>query len=270
MFPRIYKICRSGQRSGFTLVELLVVIAVIAILAALLLPSLAKSKERALRTACLNNLKQMQTCWHLYVSDHNDRLPPNNFVYLAVPTNIVVLANGKTWCPGNTRVDTTLTNLQAGVLWRYNTAHKIYHCPSDRSTVETPEGRRFKMPRTRSYNMSQSINGAPELDYIPSFATLTSILNPAPHQLFAFIDVHEDEITDSLFGITLDGWGDQWVDLPANRHSQGANLSFADGHVEYWRWKTPKVFRTIPQNMEDERDLQDLRRLRRAAKMRPD
>jgi type II secretory pathway pseudopilin PulG len=63
------------------LIELLVVIAVIAILAALLLPALSKSKEQALRIACLNNLKQLQICSHLYALDHADRLPPNNFVY---------------------------------------------------------------------------------------------------------------------------------------------------------------------------------------------
>ncbi len=260
-------IMRFRHRAAFTLIELLVVMAVIAILAGLLLPSLARSKERALRIACLNNLKQLQTCFHLYVSDNNDRLPVNNFVYLAVPTNIVVLAKGKTWCAGNTRLDMTLSNIQAGVLYRYNTAHQIYRCPADRSMVETPEGRRLKIPRTRSYNMSQSINGAPELDYIPSFATLTSIARPAPHQLFVFIDVHEDEITDSLFGVSWDFINNQWIDLPANRHSQGANLSFADGHIEYWRWKSPKIFRTIPQDVEDKLDLQDLNRVRQSVKL---
>jgi hypothetical protein len=42
---------------------------------------LCKSKEQALRVACLNNLKQLQICNHLYALDHADRLPPNNFVY---------------------------------------------------------------------------------------------------------------------------------------------------------------------------------------------
>src|ERR1041385_7136321 len=66
--------------NAFTLIELLVVIAIIAILAALLLPSLSKAKTRAISLACLSNLKQLETCWHLYAVDHNDHLPPNNTV----------------------------------------------------------------------------------------------------------------------------------------------------------------------------------------------
>ena len=63
---------------AFTLIELLVVIAVIAILAALLLPGLAPAKAQALSVACLNNLKQLQVCSHLYALDAADYLPPNN------------------------------------------------------------------------------------------------------------------------------------------------------------------------------------------------
>lgn len=75
---------RSGGflpwRSGFTLVELLVVITILAILASLLLPTLASSKRRAKRTACLNNLRQLNVADLLYAGDHGQFPAPNDFV----------------------------------------------------------------------------------------------------------------------------------------------------------------------------------------------
>ena len=62
---------------GFTLIELLVVIAIIAILAGILLPALAKAKEKTQGIRCMSNLKQLQLCWHLYALDFDGMLVPN-------------------------------------------------------------------------------------------------------------------------------------------------------------------------------------------------
>ena len=62
-------------RGAFTLIELLVVIAIIAILAAMFIQPLAKAKERAIRTQCLNNIKQLDIAIFIYAGDNRDKLP---------------------------------------------------------------------------------------------------------------------------------------------------------------------------------------------------
>jgi len=247
--------------SAFTLFELLVVITVIGILASLLLPALGRASAEARSIACINNLKQLQFCWQMYALENNDTLPPNNYVY-SVSSGAPLLLS-RSWCLGNTRMDTTTSNIENGLLFRYNQSPAIYHCPADKSTVETAAGVKLGQLRTRSYNMSLSVNGEPTIAGLPSFAKLSDINGPEPSDLFVFLDVHEDEIVDSLFGIPWPGSGvpNQWWDLPANRHIQGCNLSFADGHAEHWRWTVPKIFTAAPQAVVGEGEYKDYRRV---------
>jgi prepilin-type N-terminal cleavage/methylation domain-containing protein/prepilin-type processing-associated H-X9-DG protein len=264
--PRCAAVRPSRASRAFTLIELLVVIAVIAILAALLLPALSQARGRAWSIGCLNNLRQQQIAWHLYADDHNDTIVPNNSFYsLSGPGTTetpALTGTGPSWCPGVAPLDTTPANVQQGLLFPYSRALDLYRCPADKSTVtDRPE-----LPRTRSYCMSVSLCCD---DSTNSCRKLPDIVAPPPPRLFVLIDTHERDIWDSTFGIFSadSAYASYWLDLPADRHQQGANLSFADGHSEHWRWKAPKQFVTRWELNNGGADLADLQRLQQAAKL---
>ena len=243
--------------SGFTLLELLVVIAIIGIVAAFLLPALNQAKARAQSIACLNNLKQLQICWAMYAHDNDDVITPNNYVYLVSvgTTNPATLGEDQmTWCRGIAPQDTNEINENVSLLFTYNRSQAIYRCPADRSTVAGHPG----TLRKRSYNMSNSANCA----RADRFRKCSEIRNPTA--LFVFIDTHEDAIWDSTFGV-LSGnhpwWSDFWLDIPADRHQRGANLTFADGHAEFWKWRSEKDPSLMGWPSYSNDDLADLRRL---------
>jgi prepilin-type N-terminal cleavage/methylation domain-containing protein len=98
-----------ATRKGFTLIELLVVIAIIAILAAMLLPALAKAKQKALKIQCLSNVHQIEVAINVYATDSNDRLP--------------VLTGGAAWT-WDLPVSAADVMLQSGM------TPKTFFCPS--------------------------------------------------------------------------------------------------------------------------------------------
>ena len=270
--PRSFR----NAHAAFTLIELLVVIGIIGVLAALLLPALNRSKMSAQNLDCLSNLKQLQVCWHLYVSDNNDFLVPNNSVASISGGSTgagSALAQGVSWClDQDARTELTPSNIVNGLLFQYNSQIGIYHCPADQSTLETTAGQKLPDLRWRSYNMSESVNGYPEFNQyiyetIPAWKKFTEIRHPVPSELFVFIDEHEDSILDAQFGNPPAGtWGDGfWWDLPANPHNQGANLSFADGHVEHWKWNVAKTFLYFVQPVPPE-EMPDYQRVQNAMK----
>jgi prepilin-type N-terminal cleavage/methylation domain-containing protein/prepilin-type processing-associated H-X9-DG protein len=235
----------GAWKGAFTLIELLVVIAIISILAAMLLPALTQAKGRAQQVSCQNNLRQLTLCWHLYAVDNGDFLPPNNFVY-DISTDKPLISAGS-WSTNVAPYDVDTGGITGGMLFQYDDQISIYHCPADKSTVVTPAGVNLGVLRLRSYNMSQAINGFPNYDTnvysdIPCFNKFTEIRNPGPSQCFAFLEVHQDEIVDTQFGIPTSNtpwYQNNWYDVPANRHDQGCDFSFADGHAEHWRWRVP-------------------------------
>lgn len=229
----------AAHRGGFTLVELLVVIAIIAILAALLLPTLSQGKIKAQNIACINNLRQLEDCCHLYINDFQEYLPPNQvggFVTMTLTNGPTSVTNLDSWCPGIAPNDPGVADVQSGLLYPYSQQPGIYHCPSDQSTVNGYPN----MLRNRSYCMNIGV-GCTNLPL--SYLRLNDVVGPTPSQCFVLIDTQEQDIWDCTFGITsLDSfYSNWWIDLPADRHSLGANISFVDGHVEHWKWLARKI-----------------------------
>jgi prepilin-type N-terminal cleavage/methylation domain-containing protein len=119
--------CRSGDpscKTGFTLVELLVVIAVIAILAGMLLPALASAKERAKRANCGSNLRQVGLAFAMYADDNAGFLPPKHELKKSQlkPEDV---AKGK-------RLQTLTNGLQTVLADYVSGGSQVFRCPSDK------------------------------------------------------------------------------------------------------------------------------------------
>ena len=272
---KIVKTIRAHNQTpaaAFTLIELLGVIAIVAILASMLLPALNRAKSSGQSIACVNNVRQLQLAWHMYVQDDGDALPPN----VTGPDGAsMTKAMPGSWVVGNARTDTTTSNIQTGFLYKYVNSVGVYRCPADRSKVDGyPD-----LLRTRSYSLSCWLNNDDTLVDYPESPTLdpyikskyAQLANPA--EIFAFIDEHEQSIDDALMIVdsplrdTMGTYVNDWIDLPADRHNQGCGISFTDGHVVYWHWKWPKKFENHAQPVASQgqdpqrNDLKDLRQL---------
>jgi prepilin-type processing-associated H-X9-DG protein len=268
---------RSKLPAGFSLVECLVIIMVLAVLVALVVLGIQTAKARALSTQCLNNNRQLCAAWLMYAQE-NTRLVNNfdkNEMWLEYSQQrFANWVNGMMDWSLNEQ-NTNITYIVNSPLYHYAGSARFYRCPADKylSPKQHEAGWAW---RARSFSMNGFLGSFVErgrdktaggrnpfdADY-RQFLKLYDIAAPA--ETYVFIEEQADSIGDGYFWVNDQGW----ADIPGAYHRGSGNLSYADGHSALQQWRSRKAVVPVtyqagknwhPTDPEGEEDLNWLKR----------
>lgn len=241
---------------AFTLVELLVTIAIIAILAALLLTAITSVKGRALATACKNSHRQLFLAWQMYAQENRDHLV-NNYGRVQLRQDYQQ-QRFQNWANGvmdwsTDPQNTNIACITAGLLTPYASASsKIYRCPVD-NFLSSPQRQAGWTARLRSVSMNGylgtilrdgiDLTAQGTNPFVPGYRQfLKQSELPTPAQMYVFLDEHPDTIDDGIYMVDpVQGQGDR----PGSYHNRGTDFCFADGHCEIHHWRSTQTAASV-------------------------
>jgi type II secretory pathway pseudopilin PulG len=221
-----------------TLMELLVVMAIILILAALLLAALGRAKDSGKGAGCLSNLRQFAVACQLYAPDNGGKLVQN--VSEPVLENS---ASPNCWVYGDMKSPGDSTNLEllrSGQIFAYIAQTAVYRCPADVSFAPLEQR---AAPRVRSYSMN-SWMGSTEMEIEEpeagwrTFLRESDLAAAGPARIWVILDEHIGTLSDGWYVVTMDD-SSPFERFPATRHNNSYCLNFADGHAETYHLLKP-------------------------------
>jgi prepilin-type N-terminal cleavage/methylation domain-containing protein len=244
----------ASTSRAFTLIELLVVIAIIAILAAMLLPALARAKEKAIRVKCMNNVKQISLATFLYCSDNHDHMPDMSMGGGAWPWDVPDVPVFQTMsAAGVTRdllYDPGFPDQNLNQAWNYSTYHVTGYAyawwltPSLQVTNQNFSSVPTKVVDTSRPGNSGNFGIPPSTDRVlTACCSLTKMGDSDPNskETYAWTGV--------TGGLMVNGQLFQHRTAHMNKNlPSGANEGMLDGHVEWkqFRYFLPRTVSTIP------------------------
>jgi prepilin-type N-terminal cleavage/methylation domain-containing protein/prepilin-type processing-associated H-X9-DG protein len=226
---------------GFTLVELLVVIGIIALLVSILLPALNKARMQAAMIKCQSNMRQMMLAVNIYASENKSQLP---FCNWGGVNDNTVYGYGWLFARPDKRAaylpyyqGTPERAVISGVLWQYIKDTRIYHCPLDDAPV------RLGSNVMTSYLMNGAQCGYGRLgtrNNSPNVPGLRMVQVKHPGDAVLMWEVIEPGAgPQKLSGAPWnDGASQPAEESLSSRHYLGANVACVDGHVEWWDQST--------------------------------